>query len=89
MESIIGYVQLYFRIEGEKGTYYSCFEGDFGKPLSRMRLRSMRKSMKRVYGRFDKIRSVEFCTKEEWRQNHCEQEITVSWGDMEGEEGSC
>lgn len=31
---IIGYAQLYFKIVGEKETYYAAFDGEFRKPLS-------------------------------------------------------
>lgn len=86
---IIGYVQLYFRIKGEKDTYYSCFDGDFGKPLSGRRLRSIKRSMKRVYEKFDKVHSVEFCTKEEWDEKQCEQQIVIKWDDTEGGTESC
>lgn len=78
---MIGYVQLYFKVVGEKETYYACFNGDFGKPLTRYRLFSIKRSMKRAYEKFDKIYSVEFCTKEEWEQNRSEDEMNVSWGD--------
>ncbi len=78
---MIGYVQLYFKVVGEKETYYACFDGDFGKPLTRYRLFSIKRSMKRAYEKFDKIYSVEFCTKEEWEQNRSEDEMSVSWGD--------
>lgn len=78
---MIGYVQLYFNVVGEKETYYACFDGDFGKPLTRYRLFSIKRSMKRAYEKFDKIYSVEFCTKEEWEENRCGDEIHVSWGE--------
>lgn len=78
---MIGYVQLYFKIVGEKEVYYACFDGDFGKPLTRFRLWSLKRSMKRVYEQFDKIYSVEFCTKEEWEENRSENELNVSWGE--------
>ena len=86
MGKIIGYAQLYFRIVGERKVYYGCFDGDFGKPLTRLRLWSIKRSMKRVYERYDTIYSVHFCTKEEWEENHCGDEITVKWGkgDEEG-----
>lgn len=80
MEKIIGYAQLYFRIVGEIQVYYACFDGDFGKPLSLLRLLSIKRSMKRAYERYDTVYSVHFCTKEEWEKNHCGDEITVSWG---------
>lgn len=78
---MIGYAQLYFKIVGEKEVYYAYFDGDFGKPLTRFRLWSLKRSMKRVYEQFDKIYSVEFCTKEEWEENRSENEINVSWGE--------
>ena len=78
---MIGYAQLYFKIVGEKEVYYACFDGDFGKPLTRFRLWSLKHSMKRVQERFDKIYSVEFCAKEEWEENRSENEIKVSWGE--------
>lgn len=78
---MIGYAQLYFKIVGGKEVYYACFDGDFGKPLTRFRLWSLKHSMKRVYEQFDKIYSVEFCTKEEWEENRSENEINVSWGE--------
>lgn len=68
----IGYVQLYFKIIGQKETYYSCLDGDFGKPLTQFRLYEMKKSMKKIYKKLDKIYSVEFCSKEEWEQNYRE-----------------
>lgn len=78
---MIGYVQLYFKITGEKETYYASFDGDFGKPLTRFRLWSIKRSMKKVYEKFDKISLVEFCSKEEWEQNRSGDEIHLNWGD--------
>lgn len=78
---MIGYVQLYFKVVGEKETYYACFNGDFGKPLTFYCLFSIKRSMKRAYEKFDKIYSVEFCTKEEWEENRCGDEVHVSWGE--------
>lgn len=78
---MIGYVQIYFKIVGQKEVYYASFDGDFGKPLTRLRLWALKRSMKRVYERFDKIYSVEFCTKEEREENRSENEIKVSWGE--------
>ena len=80
---MIGYVQLYFKAVGEKETYYACFDGDFGKPLTRFRLFSIKRSLKRTYEKFDKIYSVDFCTKEEWKENRCGDERTASWGEGE------
>lgn len=78
---MIGYVQIYFKIIGEQETYYACFDGDFGNPLTRFRLWNLKQSMKRVYERFDKIYSVEFCTREEWKENQRGDEINISWGE--------
>lgn len=78
---MIGYVQLYFKAVGEKETYYACFNGDFGKPLTRFRLFSIKRSLKRTYGKFDKIYSVDFCTREEWEQNRSEDEMHISWSE--------
>ena len=78
---IIGYVQLYFKIVGEKETYYAAFEGDFGKPLSWLRLHSLKQTMKRTYMKIDKIYSVEFCTKKEWEENRSDCELTYNWGE--------
>lgn len=77
---IIGYTQLYFRVVGEKEVYYACFDGDFGKPLTWLRLWSIKRGMKKVYEQYDTIYSVHFCTKEEWEENYCENGITVRWG---------
>ena len=54
---MIGYAQLYFKIVGEKEVYYACFDGDFGKPLTRFRLWTLKRSMKRLYERM--LRTVE------------------------------
>ena len=78
---MIGYVQLYFKVVGEKETYYACFNGDFGKPLTRFRLFSIKRSLKRTYGKFDKIYSVDFCTREEWEQNRSGYEMHISWSE--------
>ena len=80
---IIGYVQLYFKIVGESEIYYAAFDGDFGKPLTWFRLHSIKRSMRKVYEKFDKIYSVEFCSKEEWKENRCGDEISFSWGDYD------
>lgn len=40
---MIGYVQLYFKVVGRDETYYAAFDGDFGKPLTRRRLRKIKK----------------------------------------------
>ena len=78
---MIGYVQLYFVIIGEKEIYYAKFDGDFDKPLMRFRLFSIKSSMKRVYKKFDKIYSVDFISKEEWEENRSGDEINISWGE--------
>lgn len=78
---MIGYVQLYFKVVGEKKTYYSALDADFGKPLTWFRLWTLKRGMKRTYERFDKIYSVEFCSKEEWERNHPENEVCLSWED--------
>lgn len=80
---MIGYVQLYFRMIGEKEVYYIEFNGDFGKPLTRFRLFSMKRSIKRAYEKFDKIYSVDFVSKEEWEENRSGDEINISWGENE------
>lgn len=76
---IIGYVQLYFKAVGEKETYYACFNGDFGKPLTRFRLFSIKRSLKRTYKKFDKIYSVDFISKEEWEENKSGDEVHISY----------
>ena len=78
---MIGYVQLYFKLTGEKDTYYAMFDGDFGKPLTRFRLYKMKKDLVRAYTHFDKIVSAEFCSKEEWEINRHPTDITMSWDD--------
>lgn len=78
---MIGYVQLYFKVVGEKENYYAKFDGDFDKPLTRFRLFSIKSSMKRVYKKFDKIYSVDFISKEEWEENRSGDEISISWGE--------
>lgn len=81
---MIGYVQLYFKIIGQKEIYYAYFDGDFRKPLTGFRLWSIKRSMKKAYKKFDKIYSVEFCSKEEWEQNYCGDEIHIQWDDKDG-----
>ena len=54
---------------------------DFGKPLTRFRLFSIKRSLKRTYGKFDKIYSVDFCTREEWEQNRSGDEMHISWSE--------
>lgn len=83
-DSLIGYVQLYFKIVGKNEIYYARFDGNFSKPLTRFRLNSMKRSMREYYERFDTICSVEFCTKTEYEKIHCDQEISYSWGDYDG-----
>ena len=78
---MIGYAQLYFKMIGEKEIYYAAFDGDFGKPITWFRLWSLKRIMKRTYGKFDKIYSVEFCSKEEFEKNRSGDEIHVNWGD--------
>ena len=63
---MIGYVQLYFKVVGRDQTYYAAFDGDFGKPLTTRRLWNIKKSIKAVYNKFDKVSSVSFCSKEEY-----------------------
>lgn len=79
----IGYAQLYFRIVGERETYYACFDGEFRKTFTWLRLWSIKRAMKRAYERYDTIYSAHFCTKEEWEENRYGDEITVSWGEDE------
>ncbi len=75
----IGYVQLYFKVVGENGTYYAAFDGDFGKPLTWSRLHGLKRRMGKAYKRFDKIYFVGFCSKEEWEENRRGDDISVSW----------
>ena len=63
---MIGYVQLYFRIVGREKTYYVEFDGDFGAPLTRRRLRKIKKIIKAGYNKFDMVTSISFCSKEEY-----------------------
>lgn len=77
---MIGYVELYFHVVGEKETYYAKFDGEFGKPLGWFRLKSIKRSIKKFYKKFDRIYSVEFCSREEWKENHCGDEISYRWG---------
>lgn len=77
---MIGYVQLYFKATGENDTYYAMFDGDFGKPLSLWRLLGIKRSIMRAYKKFDKIYSVEFCTKEEYEKENGCYEIEIKWG---------
>ncbi len=75
---VIGYVQLYFVIIGEKEIYYEKYDGDFGKPLTRYRLFSIKRSIKRTYKKFDKIYSVDFISKEEWEESRRGDETNIS-----------
>lgn len=84
-DKTIGYAQLYFKIVGENETYYAAFDGDFGKPLTWFRLHSIKRSMKKGYEKFDRIYSVEFCSKQEWQENRCGDYISFSWGDYDGQ----
>ncbi len=78
---MIGYVQLYFKVVGEKEIYYAKFDGDFEKPLTRFRLFSIKSIMKRAYKKFDKIYSVDFISKEEWEENKSGDEVHISYGE--------
>ena len=78
---MIGYVQLYFRIVGRNETYYAAFDGDFGKPLTRRRLRIIKNSIRTVYNKFDKVYSISFCSKEEYDRFQPEEKIVHSWDD--------
>lgn len=78
---MIGYVQLYFKIIGEKEIFYAAFDGYFGKPITWFRLWNLKRIIKRAYGKFDEIYSVEFCNKEEFEKNRLDDEIHVNWGD--------
>lgn len=78
---MIGYVQLYFKVVGEKETYYAAFDGDFGAPLTRRKLNNIKRAFKKVYSRLDKIYSVSFCSKEEYEENVPEEKIVHSWVD--------
>lgn len=78
---MIGYVQLYFKVVGEKEIYYAKFDGDFEKPLTRFHLFSIKSSMKRAYKKFDKIYSVDFISKEEWEENKSGDEVHISYGE--------
>lgn len=51
--------------------------------MSWLRLQSLKKSMRKAYKEFDKIYSVEFCSKEEWEKNRSEDEISFKWGDYD------
>lgn len=81
---MIGYMQLYFKIIGEKETYYASFDGDFGKPITRLRLWSIKRSIKRLYEKFDNIYSVDFCCKGDFEQNRSGDEIHLHWNDEDG-----
>lgn len=78
---MIGYVQLYFVIIGEKGIYYIKFDGDFGKPLTRYRLFSIKRSIKRAFKKIDNIYSVDLCSKEEWEENRSGDEVNFNFGE--------
>ena len=78
-KEMIGYLQLYFKIIGEIGTYYSSFEGDFSKPVTRFKLYGMKRAFKKVYAQYDKIRSVTFCSKEEYEKHRRSDDITYKW----------
>lgn len=78
MEDMIGYVQLYFRVVGRDETYYAAFDGDFGVPLTGRRLRYMKKSIKAVYNKFDKVSSISFCSKEEY-DSYMQEENHQIW----------
>lgn len=82
---MIGYLQIYYKIVGEKDIYYSAFDGDFGKPLTKYRLWSLKRSIKRLYSKFDKIHSIEYCDKKEYEKGMEEQrKIKLSWGEDGG-----
>ncbi len=82
---MIGYLQIYYKIVGEKDVYYFAFDGDFGKPLTKYRLWNLKRSIKRFYSKFDKIRSVSYCSKEEYEKGMEEQrQIELSWGEDGG-----
>ena len=78
---IIGYVQIYFKIIGQKETYYASLEGDFEKPITRFRLRSAKRSIRKFFEEIDKIHSIEFCSKEEWKRHQCGNSIVVEFGE--------
>ena len=82
----IGYVQLYFKIVGDKEVYHVAFNGDFEKPLTWFRLHSIKRSMRKAYEKFDKIYSVDFCCKEEYEKmcdgNRNENEVRFNWGNI-------
>lgn len=78
---MIGYIQIYFKVIGEKEIYYASLDCDFGKPIGRYWLWKMKQMIKRTYEKFDNIYSVEFCTKEEFEENGSEcNQIVISWG---------
>lgn len=78
----IGYAQLYFKIVGENETYYAAFDGDFGKPLTWFRLHSIKRSMRKVYEKFDKIYSVSFAAKKNGKKTASEMKYLAVGGIM-------
>ena len=81
-KGIIGYVKIYIKITCKEETLYAVFDGDFGKPLTRRRLNSMKKSIASVYEKFGlHVMCSEFVTKEEYEANNNPEDssIDVSW----------
>lgn len=80
---MIGYVQLYIKVEGEYDTYYALLDSDFGKPLTRRALWEIRMSFAKAYRKFGKVHRVSFCTKTEYEMNNSGDQITKEWGNVD------
>lgn len=81
---IYGYLQLYFKIIGQTDTHYGAFDGDFQKPLGRIKLWSIKRNIKKAYQSFDNIQKVEFCSQEEYEAGCVGREcMKVTWAEEE------
>lgn len=64
---ILGYLQVFVKVETSDDVAYAKVEHDFRKPVTKRYFRMLKKHMKKVYIELGlEVKKVSFCTKEEY-----------------------
>lgn len=67
---MLGYFQLYFRLESENETSYFMINSDFSKPITKNFYNSCKKKIKKYYDKkYNNNFIIYGCTKEEYEKN--------------------
>ena len=77
-----GYFEIYVRVVGENDVYFGSYEGSFSKPIDEAFCKELLEKFKVVYSDYDKVLSIEYCTKEEYTREIAAQDVvSASWDD--------